>query len=974
MHFSYQVIRLAGHLSLGEFSIMNGNDVTDYPTRNRGFHIAHINAQSVRNKLSELSIYIGQMKFDIFTISETWLNETLSDNILNVDGYNLVRLDRSWKEEGRTNVKRGGGLAIFIKQDLHFSINKYEKYNKSTSDLELLWMSINMVNSKNIYIGVVYRPPSGKVEKCCDLLTDIINDINSEENADMFLLGDFNINYLDKRSDAYKCLNRMELLTNLRQYIKKATRKDHCLDLIYSNCDIVSDSGVLDVLLSDHEMVFITRKKAKTTYNHVRFMGRSYRNYVKEDLRQYLASIDWEPFYELNAPDAWWSFLLDKITFKVDLMCPLKQKTVRDKNEPWITNEILEVIADKDRAWKRAKATKNPDDISLAKRLRNETKNIVRRAKANFVQDYLDDGGTSSKKFWEKIQYVTNSSTQSPKINLVNQDTEQPVLPQDIPTFINTFFTNIGPDLAKNFEGNWEDTIPNVENCVLDDFYFEEREIIRCVKEIDVHKSSAIDNLSARVIKDSFEYLGKQLTHMFNCSLSSGLFPDSWKKATVVPLQKGGDKSNVSNLRPVSLLPLPGKLLERLVHNRVSSYLNENDLLNEGQNGFRKGRSTIGTVAEFTDDVSLGINNKNYSLAAFVDLRKAFDTVSHDILGKKLDKFGFSKKLIKWFKNYLTNRQQRCKANGITSEYRDITCGVPQGSILGPMLFLIYINDINNMLNLCSTKLYADDTVLYATHPQERICHEWLCKDLIVLLKWFCMNKLTINLDKTKVMLYATKNMLKKAEFLDIAIDGKSLQYVRQFNYLGVKLDSRLSFEMHATECIRLVSHKMYLLMKIRCFLDKRQALTIYKSKIMPYFDYGDIFLMGTHVKTRDMLQKLQNRALRLVLCRDSRHNVWELHHEARVPYLDKRRDCHLENFVFNRKFLVQYLCTPARQLRQYEAPVFVEYKAENATFKRSILYNGAKCWNQLPVIVRNIENHDLFKKNRREIMIGNII
>ena len=289
------------------------------------------------------------------------------------------------------------------------------------------------------------------------------------------------------------------------------------------------------------------------------------------------------------------------------------------------------------------------------------------------------------------------------------------------------------------------------------------------------------------------------------------------------------------------------------------------------------------------------------------------------------------------------------------------------------MFFLLYINDINNKLHVCNTKLYADDTVLYAVHPQEVVCHEWLCNDLNVLMIWFCVNKLTINVDKTKVMLFATKNMLRRAQFLDISVDDKTLQYVRQFNYLGVKLDSRLTFEMHASESIRLMSHKIYLLMKIRGYVDKKQALTIYKSKVMPYFDYGDIFLIGTHVKTRDMLQKLQNRALRLALGRDSQHNVWELHHEAMVPYLDKRRDCHLANFVFDRKSKQQYINIPNRQLRQYEAPVFVEYKAENATFMRSVLYKGAKCWNQLSVEIRNIENYDSFKKNRKDLMLSNI-
>ena len=961
-------------MGVGAHNIMDGeNDIND-PTRGRGFHIAHLNAQSVRNKLTELSVYIKKMNFDVFTISETWLNDCFPEDLLHIDGFNMVRLDRSWGDEGSRQVKRGGGVAIYTKQDLHVSIHEHAEHNISTSDLELLWVRINMPNSRNINIGTVYRPPSGKVDKCCDILIDSVNDINSIDKADMFLLGDFNINYLDKKSESYKNLHRFELLSNLKQHIRQPTRKGHCLDLIYSNCEIISNSGVLDVMLSDHDMIFATRKKDKTTYNHVTFRGRSYRNYVKEDLRHHLTNTDWDNYYTLNNPNDCWSFIVDIIVNKINEMCPLKSKSVRDKNEPWLTNEILEAMFDKDRAWKRAKSTKLEADINLAKQLRNETKNIVRRAKANFVQDYLEDGHTSSKKFWEKIQYVTNSRNKCPTINLVDKVTEQPVETNRIPEYINTFFTNIGPDLAKRFDQDWVDDIPDIEHCILNEIILSEKEIIETVKEIDVHKSSAVDDLSARVLKDSFEYIPKQLTHMFNCSLRTGIFPDSWKRATVVPLQKGGDKSNVSNLRPVSLLPLPGKLLEKLAHNRVSKFLNENRLLNNGQNGFRKGRSTMGTVAELTDDVLLGINNNKCTLAAFVDLKKAFDTVSHEILGKKLHKFGLNLKLINWLKNYLVNRQQRCKANGITSDYLDIRCGVPQGSIIGPMLFLLYINDINNTLSKCDSKLYADDTVVYATHSQEGICHEWLCEDLGKLIHWFFMNRLTINLDKTKLMMFATKNRLKKMEFRDVNVQGKTLQYVRQFNYLGVKLDSRLSFEAHANECIRLVSHKIYMLTKIRCYLDKQQALTIYKSKVLPYFDYGDIFLMGTHVKTRDMLQKLQNRALRLVLNKDSRHNVWQLHHAAKVPYLDDRRICHLANFVYHRKYCDNYVSLPIRPLRQYEAPVLIEYQANNTTFERSVLYRGAKYWNGLTVETRNIENYEAFKKNRKNVMLSLVL
>ena len=253
----------------------------------------------------------------------------------------------------------------------------------------------------------------------------------------------------------------------------------------------------------------------------------------------------------------------------------MKYRTVRDKNEPWLSDDIIEAIYEKDKAWKKTKKTKDPNDIKAAKILRNAVKNMVRVAKADFVQDYLDDEGTTSKKFWEKVQYVTNSGAHCPQINLINKLNGEPVPQIDTPEYINEFFTNIGPNLAEQFQNEWVDNLPSVEHCMLNDFVFTERDVIEVIKDINVHMSASIDDLSTRVLKDAFEYLVPQLTYMFNCSLRTSLFPDEWKRATVVPLQKSGDKSDVNNLRPVSLLPLPGKLLERLFLKRYLVFLRQ---------------------------------------------------------------------------------------------------------------------------------------------------------------------------------------------------------------------------------------------------------------------------------------------------------------------------------------------------------------------------------------------------------------
>ena len=403
--------------------------------------------------------------------------------------------------------------------------------------------------------------------------------------------------------------------------------------------------------------------------------------------------------------------------------------------------------------------------------------------------------------------------------------------------------------------------------------------------------------------------------------------------ANVIPLKKGGDPTDVNNLRPVSLLPLPGKLAERIMHSHLSKYIEENNFLNKNQGGFRKNHS-VSTTAKFVDDILVGLNNKQYTVATFIDLKKVFDTINHMILIKKLPHFGINDKIISWIKNYLKNRKQKCTVNGRTSCEREITCGVPQGSILGPLLFLLFINDIDQNLIHSKVQLYADDTVLYACHDLEGFAHQWVVEDIGLLMRWCCNNRLTININKTKVMLFGTKNMLKKGVRSDVLIEDTKLQYVTSFNYLGIKLDNSLSFELHAAESLRMVSHKLLMLSKIRKFITIEQALTIYRSKIVPYFDYGDVFLMNVTVKTKEKLQRMQHRALRICLKTEGRSNVNMLHNTCSINKLDDRRVSHLLNFVYNRAQSDEYLQLGGRDLRRYDAPILKEIKSNVKNFE----------------------------------------
>ena len=370
------------------------------------------------------------------------------------------------------------------------------------------------------------------------------------------------------------------------------------------------------------------------------------------------------------------------------------------------------------------------------------------------------------------------------------------------------------------------------------------------IKDIDTSKASDVPHITAKILNPAFTVFVNQLTYIFNLCLTQNIFPDDWKIASVVPLPKEGDMSQCTNYRPTSLLPLPGKILEHIIHNGISTFCDENDILNDNQGGFRKKHSTIGTVSLFTDNLYEAINNNQISIATFINFSKAFDTVNHKILLQKLGKIGISGNMKKLVKNYLENRSQTTCINGTNSDAAFISCGVPQGSVLGPLLFLIYINDLCNVIENSSPYLYADDTVLVANALDIFHAQNILQNDLDKVVAWCKSNKISINIKKNKSIIIGTRSMVKKhATIPRLKIAGLPIDYVFQYKYLGVTIDELLSFNARLNNTIKLVSHEIFLLRRIKYYITEEAAIRIYKSKIIPYLDYGDILFMNSNAK-----------------------------------------------------------------------------------------------------------------------------
>ena len=439
--------------------------------------------------------------------------------------------------------------------------------------------------------------------------------------------------------------------------------------------------------------------------------------------------------------------------------------------------------------------------------------------------------------------------------------------------YFNDYFTNIGPKLAQQHRKPWN--YDGIEaDIILGDMHTDVPEIIKLCKEININKSSSINHLSSEIIRDAFLAVPAKVVELFNLSFDLGEIPDIWKVAKVTPLPKAGNSKDVCNLRPVSILPLPSKIIEKIVHNRIYNHCNDNKLLEERQGGFRPNHSTISTTSYFINDLYSAMNNNEITIAVYIDAMKAFDTVNHDILLKKLPHFGIRGRCADWLKDYLQNRKQCTIANGITSNLIPITCGVPQGSVCGPLLFLIYINDIVKSIQKCQVSLYADGTVLYYSSNNLNEAIETIQKDLIELSNWCSTNKLTINCKKTKYCAYGMRSIVKKSKNVDmiLSLNNVPLERVCSYKYLGFILDDQLNFNKHVNEMTKTISHKLYLLSRIRRYLNKKACITIFKTMVLSIVEYGDIIYAGTPKVNLDKIDKLFYRGLRI--CDASNTNI----------------------------------------------------------------------------------------------------
>ena len=307
----------------------------------KGLHVAHLNVRSLmgRNSFDVTKYQIKSSGIDVFTLSETWLTEAIPDQAVAIEGYNLIRLDRKWSDPERpSKTKKGGGVACYVGKGLNFSDSALANLNVSCKDVEMLWLKLSLKNVRPIVVVSIYRPPQGNHARCCELIGNALEKANLKDNTDIFLLGDFNVNFADKKSPSYKELSfvtgmwglHQQITTPTRYYVREGVPTSSTIDLIFTNSDFVAYSGTMDLNLSDHLAVLVTRKKLYAKREKIEFRGRSYRNYNRADFQNRLANEDWAPFFESESPNEQWDIMFNIIVNTIDQMCPIRSHRVEE--------------------------------------------------------------------------------------------------------------------------------------------------------------------------------------------------------------------------------------------------------------------------------------------------------------------------------------------------------------------------------------------------------------------------------------------------------------------------------------------------------------------------------------------------------------------------------------------------------------------------------------------------------------------
>ena len=824
----------------------NSSNIYDLPDK-RHLRILTVNCQRIGNKKAELEAAINYIKPDIICGTESWLNSNIKSSEVFPENFTAYRKDRS---------RLGGGVFTLVRNEL---ISSEEK--DLDCDCEIIWTRIKLQNSKDLIIGNFYMPH--RSDKDLNELEKALLCLSGKPNQKHTILtGDFNCPDVEwengivrpsspDRSVQQKLVD-ITSAANLIQMHSESTREKALLDLIFTTNPTLFRNSTSVPGISDHDMVVsdIDTKPIITKQQRRKCFIFSKANW--SDLNKAISEIE-KPIHDMildnKTVNEVWIFFKNILMKKVEELIPSKMSGSRPKS-PWINREVKKMLKKKHRLFKQAKKSNNWTNY---KQFQKECKRTLRRAEWSFVNNVIIEGLTNknTKPFWKYIK-----SRKQDNIGVAPLK-DKSTLFSDSKTkakiLLNQFQSVFTPE-----DDSPLPPMDTQQYQPIDDIKINIQGIAKLLKNINPLKASGPDAIPNVVLKNCADSLAPVISKIFQLSLDSGSLPEDWKKANISSVFKKGDKHLASNYRPVSLTSVCCKTLEHVVCRHLMNHLESNNILTNLNHGFRSGFSCETQLLTTMNDLFLAFDQSKQMDIAILDFSKAFDTVPHNKLLHKLNNYGITGSVHAWLSSFLTNRTMRVVLEGEASEEVKVESGVPQGTVLGPILFLCHINDLPSSVS-SQVRLFADDCLLYRTIESVQD-HLALQQDLNKLEIWAQNWGMKFNAKKCYIL-----RIRDKHQYLFYKLDNCLLQNVQSNPYLGLEISNDLKWHNHINNIASKASRTLGFLQRNLRHCPKECRKTAYLSLIRSTLEYGAVVWDSQYKMDIDKLERIQHRAARFI-------------------------------------------------------------------------------------------------------------
>ena len=830
-------------------------------------------------------------KFDILCFNETNCDPTelpFKGQELSLEGFHPPITQKPARD-----TNKGGGLAIFVSSKLcefsNISLKEGMCFNEDPQSGEFLTVEIEFPRMKNVIISNFYRSPSSKVHNFLEKIDRVHDKLNRHNNKIIFMTGDGNIDLLQygKFDGSTNLVDRM----NQRDFVPLISRPtritDHSatlIDHLFTNsCHAVTRTGVITESYADHLAIFacilldnnrVNCKISKTENdNPIRQITENSMSKFVQDI----AAADWSPAYAAEGAnekfDMFSKIYNDVYTRNFPLV---ERKPGRRKNsKPWILEWLQRACDRKNALFKQFVKIPSIENSTKYKKMKKFVEKHIKLAKNKYYKSYFDRYSCDSKKQWQMVNTLLNRKGKvKVKVDkLINAGTEL-TKGQDIAEAFNQRFCSMAQEL-KDQAGvaPARRPLPDSTRCLIDLEFYEasQSEIYGIVKTL---KDKATSDCAIRPIKSVNSLISPILSHVISASLSQGIFPEELKVAKVIPLHKGGSRSEASNYRPISLLSCFSKIYEKVVQTRLVSHLKTNNILYASQYGFRAGHSCEHALLEAQHCILKSMERKQVTALLLLDFSRAFDMVDFDILLEKLEHYGVRGIGQNWFSSYLKGRSQYVHVNNKNSGVSEMKYGVPQGSILGPILFIIYSNDMALIDGTAKFICFADDSNVIISADSFQELDRAVNKILAAIQQWVTQNGLKLNIGKTKYMLFSNK----RKSAIRLYLNGIEIKESSHEKFLGVIMDSQLNWEHHIRLLASKISRNVGTLHKLKGLVPIKVMKTLYNSFIQSHLYYcATVWGLGSLNSTKTLFSA-QKKAIRIT---DPRFNNYYYNRET---------------------------------------------------------------------------------------------